>query len=158
MPCFHSLPRDNDDSKSKTVIDLFMRMCKRVYKSSCRKTVPSTACPNEVWRLILCFNSRNAPRGTGLGYNFMLWYMHHVRTILVQVMWIIVRIQATPMQWHHSNAISLQKKSASDVEHIFDDCGIAQVRMVYDKIDNKFKGYCYSAFKKMFELGKKNEK
>ena len=43
----------------------------------------------------------------------------------------------------------------SDVEHIFDDCGIAQVRMVYDKIDNKFKGYCYSAFKKKFEKDEK---
>ena len=34
----------------------------------------------------------------------------------------------------------------SDIEHIFDECGISQVRMVYDKIDNKFKGYCYVEF------------
>jgi len=110
--------------------------------AKCRRTVPSNALPNEVWRLLLCELLPCNQQTSGIGYDTSIVTLRPFHEIFCHVL-VLARVTGCPpVQWHCSQAFSLYKKDPNDVEvlfdaqrtiHSLDPIGKAYFRNIYNK-------------------------
>ena len=100
---------------------------KNIRKAKCRRSVPSHALPNEIWRILLCLFPRlspeanhDMPNGSGIGFDLSPLNCVYFKKLVFACLCVVRATNIAPLQWHRSKCFSIPKKNPAEVQLAFD--------------------------------------